>query len=127
MSEDIVERMNICAVAFPSSVDELAMAGLTPRTSCKVAPPLIAESPVSLESREFMSVGLGEGRTVVVGNVVALHIADEFFDERTRRVKTQDLRLVGRMHGDGWYVRTTDLFHLKRLKLDEIEAGNPFE
>jgi flavin reductase (DIM6/NTAB) family NADH-FMN oxidoreductase RutF len=114
--------MNICAVPFRST-----MAGLTPRTSSEVAPSLIAASPVSLDCRDFMSFGLGEGRTLVVGNFIAFHLADAFFDERTRRMKTQVLRLVGRMHGDGWYVRTTDLFHLKRLKLHELEAGEPVE
>ena len=27
-----------------------------------------------------------------------------------------EMRLIGRMHGAGWYARTTELFEMKRIK-----------
>jgi len=33
-------------------------------------------------------------------------------------VHTEKMRLVGRMHGRGWYARTTDLFLMDRLDLE---------
>jgi hypothetical protein len=32
------------------------------------------------------------------------------------------MRLIGRMHGRGWYARTTDLFLMSRLSLDAWDA-----
>ena len=32
---------------------------------------------------------------------------------------TPKLGLVGRMHGRGWYARTTDRFEVKRITADE--------
>jgi len=42
-------------------------------------------------------------------------------------VHTEKMRLIGRMHGRGWYARTTDLFLMDRLAWDADNqcAGNP--
>jgi len=32
-------------------------------------------------------------------------------------VRTEKMRLIGRMHGRGWYARTSDLFLMDRLDL----------
>ena len=39
-------------------------------------------------------------------------------------VHTEKMRLVGRMHGRGWYARTTDLFLMDRLDLATWNADN---
>jgi hypothetical protein len=33
------------------------------------------------------------------------------------------MRLVGRMHGRGWYARTSDLFLMERMSFAEWQAG----
>ncbi len=38
-------------------------------------------------------------------------------------VHTEKMRLIGRMHGRGWYARTSDLFLMERLSREEWEAG----
>jgi len=38
-------------------------------------------------------------------------------------VRTEKMRLIGRMHGRGWYARTSDLFLMDRLELDSWEAN----
>ncbi|CAH2604820.1 Nitrilotriacetate monooxygenase component B [Rhodovastum atsumiense] len=111
-------QMNVTAIDFPPEVDEIAEAGLTTLPSTRVAPPRIAESPVALECRRFMVFDLDEGRGLVVGEVLAMHIRDDCMSDPARlHVDTPKLDLVGRMHGGGWYVRTTDLEEVPRISL----------
>ena len=44
----LAEQMNLSSGAFPHEVDEMALAGLTPAPSRKVAPPRVAETPAAL-------------------------------------------------------------------------------
>ena len=107
--------MNVTCIDAPSDIDELALAGLTPAASRKVRPPRIAESPVSFECRVLASLVTGPRQTVVIGRVVCAHIDDAFVQDRERcYIDTPALQLIGRMHGSGWYARTSDLFHLDR-------------
>ena len=78
----------------------------------------IAESPVSLECRLAQIVSVGENR-IVLGEVVFLHIREEFVDTERLRVRTEGLNLIGRMHGGGWYARTSDLFDMPRISYAE--------
>jgi hypothetical protein len=34
-------------------------------------------------------------------------------------IDTPNLQLVGRMHGGGWYARTSDLFEMPRIPLEK--------
>jgi hypothetical protein len=38
-------------------------------------------------------------------------------------VRTEKMRLIGRMRGRGWYARTSDLFLMDRLDLEQWEAN----
>jgi flavin reductase (DIM6/NTAB) family NADH-FMN oxidoreductase RutF len=120
--ETAVQGMNVTAADFPPGVDELAEAGLSTVPSSKVGPPRIAESPVALECETFQLVPAGR-HTIVLGRVVAMHIRDDcILDPVKCYVDTPKLGLVGRMHGRGWYVRTTDRFEVKRVTAAEWEA-----
>ena len=68
---------------------------------------------MSLECRLHSVVEVGDNK-IVLGQVVFLHIADEFVDREKMHVNADALELIGRMHGGGWYVKTTDLFELPR-------------
>jgi hypothetical protein len=60
----------------------------------------------------------------VPGEVVAMHIRDEcMLDPARYHVDTPALHLVGRMHGRGWYARTTDLVDVPRITATEWLAG----
>src|SRR5690625_2160307 len=122
VSEAIAEPMNICAADFPADVDELAKAGLTAESGKRVAVPRIVESPVSLECTTMQLLEIGEDRSLVIGNIHALHLRDEFWDAERRYVRTEQLGLIGRMHGRGWYARTSDLFHMARKTAAEIDS-----
>jgi flavin reductase (DIM6/NTAB) family NADH-FMN oxidoreductase RutF len=118
VSAALAEQMNVTAIDFDKSVNELAEAGLTTAPSAKVGPPRIAESPVSLECERLVIVEVGVDRAVVLGRVVAIHIQDDCVLNPERcYVDTQKLDLIGRMHGGGWYARTRDSFDLPRIPL----------
>lgn len=109
----LAEAMNQCAAALPAGESELACAGLTTSPSVRIAAPRLAEARVSLECRLHSVIEVGANK-IVLGEVVYLHIADEFVDPENSHVKADALELIGRMHGGGWYVKTTDLFDLPR-------------
>jgi flavin reductase (DIM6/NTAB) family NADH-FMN oxidoreductase RutF len=126
VSSALAEQMNITAIDFPKSVNELAEAGLHTAPSATVKPPRIAESPVSLECERLVIVEVGVDRAVVLGKVLAIHIGDEFVLDPARcYVDTPKLELIGRMHGRGWYARTTDLFDMPRIDVGDwpVRAG----
>ena len=113
------EAMNITAIDFPHSVDELKEAGLTFTRSSKIAPPRIVESPVAFECERLVCIDVANDRTIVLGKVVAIHIADDcVLDAEKYYVDTPKLDLIGRMHGAGWYTKTTDRFEMPRIDLD---------
>jgi flavin reductase (DIM6/NTAB) family NADH-FMN oxidoreductase RutF len=123
VDEAIAERMNICAVDFPSAVGELDHARLTAVPSVGIRPPRIKESPVSFECRRITGLSLGARSTLEVGRVIHIHIRDDLVDPERYYVATDKMRLVGRMHGRGWYARTSDLFLMDRISFAEWQDG----
>jgi len=116
------EQMNITAIDFPADVNELEQAGLTTAPSIAVKVPRIAESPVALECEIFQFVPAGH-HTIVMGRVVAQYVRDDcVLDAAKFYVDTPKLELVGRMHGRGWYARTTDRVEIPRIPLAAWEA-----
>lgn len=119
VDEALAERMNVCDVPFPTGVNELEMAELHPVPSVEVRPPRIAESPVSFECKRITGLSLGPRSTLEVGRVIHIHIRDDLVDSEKFYVQTDKMRLIGRMHGRGWYARTSDLFLMDRMSLAE--------
>ncbi|HVC51093.1 MAG TPA: flavin reductase family protein [Stellaceae bacterium] len=122
VDEALAERMNICAVDFPADVGELDIARLTAVPSIGVQPPRIAEAPVSFECRRITGLSTGGNSTIEVGRVIHIHIRDDLIDPEKLYVKTDEIGLIGRMHGRGWYARTSDLFRMDRMSLAEWQA-----
>ncbi len=115
VDEALAERMNICAVDFPTAIGELEMADLHPLPSVGVRPPRIAESPVSFECKRVTGLSLGPRSNLEIGEVIHIHIRDDLVDPERHYVATDKMRLIGRMHGRGWYARTSDLFLMERM------------
>ena len=117
VSEADGPAMNLTAADAPPGVDEIAYAGIATCASLHVAPPLIASAPVSFECRTFQIIDPSPRSTIVLGEILAIHIADEFLDGDPARVRidTPAMRLIGRQHGSGHYVRNTDSFEMGRL------------
>jgi flavin reductase (DIM6/NTAB) family NADH-FMN oxidoreductase RutF len=116
VSNALASQMNITAIDFPKDVNELLQAGLHVAPSSKVKPPRIAESPVSFECERLVIVEVGVDRAVVLGKVLAIHVTDDcVLDSARCYIDTPKLDLIGRMHGRGWYARTTDRFEMPRI------------
>jgi flavin reductase (DIM6/NTAB) family NADH-FMN oxidoreductase RutF len=115
VSEATAEAMNVTCIDAPPEVDEIELAKLTPVASRLVAPPRIAESPVAFECRSLSVLTPGPTQTIVIGQVLCAHIDDRFILDANRcHLDTPALRLVGRMHGSGIYVRSSDRFEMPR-------------
>ena len=119
VNEDLAEAMNICAVDFPAGVDELKIAGLETAPSSVVAVPRIARAPAALECREITTMEIGRSR-IVLGQVVAMHVQDEFLDPAGPYIRAEKMHAIGRMNGKGAYVKTRDaFFQIKRLSYED--------
>jgi flavin reductase (DIM6/NTAB) family NADH-FMN oxidoreductase RutF len=124
VSEENAEAMNVTAIEFKPGVNELEKAGLTTVSSVRVRPPRIAESPVSMECELMQIVDLGPDNALVLGRVVAMHVRDDaVMDAAKHYIDTPKLKLIARMHGRGWYARTSDLFLMPRIPLEKWEEG----
>ena len=109
VTEDIAEKMNICATDFPAELSEVELAGFTTAPSEKVKVPRLAEAHAAMECREFTTMEIGNSR-IILGRVVSIYIEDRFVDAEGPYVRAEDLHSIGRMNGLGNYVRTRDAF-----------------
>ena len=123
VTEDLLEKMNVCATDFPAGVNELQMAGLTTAPSSVVKVPRIAEAHAALECKEFTTMEIGRSR-IVLGRVVAMYVEDRFVDPAGPYIKADALHAIGRMNGMGNYVKTRDAFvTVPRISYEEWEKG----
>jgi flavin reductase (DIM6/NTAB) family NADH-FMN oxidoreductase RutF len=119
VSEELAEAMNVCAVDFPPGVNELEQAGLATEPSRLVKPPRIARAPAALECREYTTMEIGRSR-IILGQVVGVHVKDEFLDPKGPYIRAEEMHAVGRMNGLGAYVKTRGaFFHVPRMSYEE--------
>lgn len=109
VTEDIAEKMNVCATDFPPEMSEVELAGFTTVPSQKVKPPRLAEAHAALECVEYATMEIGRSR-IVLGRVVAIFVEDRYVDPAGPYIKAEELHAIGRMNGLGNYVRTRDAF-----------------
>ncbi len=113
--------MNLTAAELPSDIDEIELAGLTAVPSERVSAPRIAECDVAMECVLHSEVPLSQERSLFLGRVVVMHLADKMIEDVERYyVDTPALDLIARMHGRGWYARTTDLYRMDRPIPEEV-------
>lgn len=127
VTDDLIEKMNICATDFPDGINELDMAGLTTAPSSLVRVPRIAEAHAALECTEFTTMEIGRSR-IILGHVVAMYVEDRFVvPEQSGAgpyVNAEELHAVGRMNGLGSYVKTRDAFvTVPRISFEDWERG----
>ncbi|WP_217568540.1 flavin reductase family protein [Mesorhizobium sp. GbtcB19] len=117
VSRELAEKMNRTAVDAPRGVSEFGYAGLTMAPSRLVAPPRVAEAPAALECKvtEILRPraldGSETGAVVVAGEVVGVHIDDDFlrgglFDI----VKAGNVGRLGYMD----YASVNEIFSMRR-------------
>lgn len=115
VSEDWVEKMNICASEFPAEIDELDTSGLQKESSQFVKPPRVKESKVHLECSLFQIHHFGEhpgAGSLVIGKVEHVHVGEELYENG--RINTDKLKPVGRMAGQMYTKPLGDVFELVR-------------
>lgn len=112
-TDELAERMVQTSFEYAEGEDELKAVGLSASPSVSVKPPRIAESPVHLECREIATQEIGDNR-LIIGEVLRGAVDDEFVDPITKRIQTERMGPVGRMHGLSGYARTSDLFDIVR-------------
>jgi flavin reductase (DIM6/NTAB) family NADH-FMN oxidoreductase RutF len=114
VDEPIAEAMNLCAIDFPPEISETEIAGFDLVASDEVAPPRIAQAPVNLECRRYLTLQAARERYLVIGEVVVAHVREGVVDPATLRVDRDAYAPIGRLFGGG-YVRTRDRFEMPRL------------
>jgi flavin reductase (DIM6/NTAB) family NADH-FMN oxidoreductase RutF len=118
------EKMNLTSADAPADVSEVDYAGLEIAPSTLVAPPRIATSPVSFECRKIVALDVGSLQTVVIAEILITHIADQFISNPEKLyLDTPAMKLIGRTHGSGWYVRNSDQFQMERPRYDPDRAA----
>jgi len=111
VTEELFDAMNVSAADFPHGESELAAAQLHTAPSVKVKPPRVAECQASMECRLHSTQLLGEN-TLVIGEVVMFHVADELVGPR---LQINNFAPIGRLGSPSFYCRTTDRFDVARI------------
>ncbi len=89
---DLRHQMNATSAHVPSSVDEMAEAGLEAAPCNLVKPPRVKASPIALECIYLQTVKLPQSRqgrpnNIVIGQVVGIHVADDVITDGMIDVK----------------------------------------
>jgi flavin reductase (DIM6/NTAB) family NADH-FMN oxidoreductase RutF len=117
----LAQQMCVTSIAFPRGVEEAKEASLDLAPCVRVDVPRIAQAPVSMECVLMQEVLLG-GFSLVLGQILLVHIHDEAVIDRTRQyVDANKLDLIGRMEG-AWYTKTTDRFEMPPIALNDWKA-----
>ena len=117
VSNAMAEAMNVCATPFEPGIDELAEAGLTTRPGTRVPCPYIAEAPVAFECRQHTTLGIGNSREIILGEVLFAHFHPAVVNPANHHVDPVALDAIGRMGGHG-YSLTRELFDLPTMSVD---------
>ena len=115
VTEELAEKMSNTSAALPPDADEFEFAGLTPQDSILVKPPRVKESLIQFECKlvhHYSFVDKQNGSTVLFGQVVMIHVADEILLPDFK-INTDLYKTIGKMEG-GLYCRTGDQFFISR-------------
>lgn len=101
------EAVNKSATEYPPGVDEFGIAGVTKAPSRIVRPPRVAESPIHFECAYHSTLRLPGSMMgtvdIVIGRVVAIHIADDVLRD-DGRIDVLKIRPIARL---GYYDYTS--------------------
>jgi flavin reductase (DIM6/NTAB) family NADH-FMN oxidoreductase RutF len=114
---DLRHEMIATAEHAPSSVDEMAKAGLEAAPCNNVSPPRVKASPVALECKHLQTIDLPPGRNsqshMVIGEVVGIHINDDVITDGI--VDVHKMNLIARLgYLDYAKIESENIVALKR-------------
>ena len=93
----MVTALDHCGVISGKDVDKFALHQLTAVKGQRVAAPIIAESPLSLECRTIRSLDLGS-HTMFIGEIMAVQVSSELIDA-DGKFDVERAKLVAFAHG----------------------------
>lgn len=115
--ETYVAQLNETAASLPPEESEVALAGLTPVASAKVAVPGVAEARIRMECVLEQAIPLGgaEGglpsTDLLIARVVQYHFDSSVYNNGY--IDAEALKPVSRLAGN-WYARLGEQFELER-------------
>lgn len=116
VTEDLAEKMNSTAHPLQPHESEFEFANVESAVSVKVKPPLVAQSPVSMECVMVHHYNLKEhkngGSTLIIGRVVHFHVQEGIMDENFH-VNVEKYQPISRLAGAN-YAKLGELFTIKR-------------
>jgi flavin reductase (DIM6/NTAB) family NADH-FMN oxidoreductase RutF len=120
VTRPLAEAMNQTSAMVPPDVSEFGLAGLTAASCRLISAPRVAESPVTFECRCTQIIQLqradGElaGARLVLGEVVAVHIAKRLLRDGIYDTASAEVVLRGGGPGDYFSVGPEQLFRMFR-------------
>ena len=132
VDKSIIGAMHIASAEIPSDESEIDYAGITLADSQIINVQRIAEAPVSLECELFQIIELTDRRSLVLGQVKAIHIDDAIIDPETKRLIPEKYSPIARLYGDyyAWLgdrytkaIPSVENIHRLGLKAGEIDQA----
>jgi len=120
VDEPIARQTHRCGEFFPPDVSEVEKVGFTTTASLAVAPPRIAEAPVSLECTLYEKLETAS-RHIFIGSILWMHARDDLIDIDKYRVHLHNYFPVARF-GASFYARTRDRFAIEKDEPHSTEA-----
>ena len=118
----VIDAMHICSSDVPSDESEIDYAGVTLSPCKMVDVQRITEAPASLECRLFQLTNLTHRRTLVVGEVLCVHVLDEILDPATKRIIPEQYSPIARLYGNH-YAWLGERYTKAIPSFDEVKAG----
>ncbi len=97
----ISQHMLVCGLGFDNEIDELSMAGLTAEACSKIDASYPAEAPCVFECKVERLIDYPR-RTLVLGEVVHMHVRRECLDDEGRYVDPERYQPIARLHADNY-------------------------
>lgn len=99
----VAQQMVDCGIVFPRDVDEVEKTGLSLAPSTQIRPGRVLQSPCAMECRLSQSIEYPR-RSIVLGEVVQMHVRDDCLDEAGRYVQPEIYQPIARLHADNYIV-----------------------
>ena len=120
MLPDLVD----CAIDFPPADSEVERLGLATAACLHIAPPRLAAAPFAFECRRKVALDFGPFRTIVIGEIVGVHVRDGLVDPATFNIDLERFHPVGRLAGT-WYAWQRERISMPIRPFAAFEAEGP--
>ncbi len=111
--QPLASKMVQSSAPYPSEIDELERHSIQTSPSTRVSPPRILGAPAALECIVHSIQEIG-GNRLIIGEIKHAFVSDSYIDPETGRARTEDMQIVGRMHGADGYIGYDGLFQIPR-------------